>query len=233
MSFTIEEKNKIFKTLRDIKNSKSCPTDVTVLNTCNNPVPVYFCDPSKEFDDQILCAPDGTKIIVVTTYSSTGVPSSIAYNLDQSLYTGDINLLTNCDIDLESDPIIICIDGVSAIQWIIKKNGVPTGDVYYTDKFGVIIPTPTLFTFGECVLCSPAQQSFTGNAATLAEFNSVYVDIPECCSVTITHSAGSITLPSKKVNWVYTQKFDCMLSNYTITSTCDISLVHTILIKTK
>lgn len=233
MSFTIEEKNKIFKTLRDIKNSKSCPTDVTVLNTCNNPVPVYFCDPSKEFDHQILCTSDGTKIIVVTTYSSTGVPSSIAYNLNQSLYTGDINLLTNCDIDLESDPIIICIDGVSAIQWIIKKNGVPTGDVYYTDKFGVLIPAPAIFTFGECVLCSPKQESFLGNNPTLTEFNSISVDIPKCCSVTITHSAGAITLLPKQQNWIYTQSFECMLTDYNITSTCDVNLINTILIKTK
>ncbi len=233
MSFTIEEKNKIFKTLRDIKNSKSCPTDVTVLNTCNNPIPVYFCDPSKEFDHQILCAPDGTKVIVVTTYSSTGVPSSIAYNLDQSLYTGDINLLTNCDIDLESDPIIICIDGVSAIQWVVKKNGVPTGDVYYTDKFGVIISAPAVFTFGECVLCSPKQESFLGNNPTLTEFNSISVDIPKCCSVTISHSAGTITLLPKQQNWIYTQSFECMLTNYSITSTCDVNLINTILIKTK
>ena len=228
MSFTIEEKNKIFKTLRDIKNSKSCPTDVTVLNTCDNPIPVYFCDPSKEFDHQILCTPDGTKIIVVTTYSSTGVPSSIAYNLDQSLYTGDINLLTNCDIDLESDPIIICINGVAA-----KKNGVPTGDVYYTDKFGVLIPAPAIFTFGECVLCSPKQESFLGNNPTLTEFNSISVDIPKCCSVTITHSAGTITLLPKQQNWIYTQSFDCMLTDYSITSTCDVNLINTILIKTK
>ena len=233
MSFTIEEKNKIFKTLRDIKNSKSCPTDVTVLNTCDNPIPVYFCDPSKEFDHQILCTPDGTKVIVVTTYSSTGIPSSIAYNLDQSLYIGDINLLTNCDVDLESDPIIICIDGVSAIQWVVKKNGVPTGDVYYTDKFGVLIPAPAIFTFGECVLCSPKQESFLGNNPTLTEFNSISVDIPKCCSVTITHSAGTITLLPKQQNWIYTQSFDCMLTDYSITSTCDVNLINTILIKTK
>ena len=233
MSFTIEEKNKIFKTLRDIKNSKSCPTDVTVLNTCDNPIPVYFCDPSKEFDHQILCTPDGTKVIVVTTYSSTGIPSSIAYNLDQSLYIGDINLLTNCDIDLESDPIIICIDGVSAIQWVVKKNGVPTGDVYYTDKFGLLIPAPAIFTFGECVLCSPKQESFLGNNPTLTEFNSISVDIPKCCSVTITHSAGTITLLPKQQNWIYTQSFDCMLTDYSITSTCDVNLINTILIKTK
>ena len=233
MSFTIEEKNKIFKTLRDIKNSKSCPTDVTVLNTCDNPIPVYFCDPSKEFDHQILCTPDGTKVIVVTTYSSTGIPSSIAYNLDQSLYIGDINLLTNCDVDLESDPIIICIDGVSAIQWVVKKNGVPTGDVYYTDKFGLLIPAPAIFTFGECVLCSPKQESFLGNNPTLTEFNSISVDIPKCCSVTITHSAGTITLLPKQQNWIYTQSFDCMLTDYSITSTCDVNLINTILIKTK
>lgn len=232
MSLTIEEKNKIFKILRDLKN-KNCPSDVNIINTCTNPIPVYFCDPTQEYDKEILCAPDGTRIVVVTTYSSTGIPSSIAYNLDGTIYSGTISELRTCDIDLESDPIIICINGITAYQWVVKKDGEPTGDVYYTNKFGALIGIPVDFTLGECSLCDPKQESFIGNNSTLTEFNSIAIFIPKCCTITYMTSAGTVTIPSQSNPWMYSQSFECNVTGYNISASCDINNITTTLTKTK
>lgn len=211
------------------------PSTVEITNDCTKPVPVFFCDPQKEFDKTILCDKNTfAKVVVVTEYSSTGVPTSTAYNLDGSLYTGDIvNDLTLCEVDLESDDIIICANGVGLVQWVVKKNGVPTGEIYYTDKFGVLVSTPADFTYGECQLCLPLQEGFMGDAATLAEFDSIYIDIPKCCSVTYTTSAGTVTLPAKEQNWIFTQSFNCFVSSYKISATCDVNLIFSLLTKTK
>ena len=123
---------------------------------------VTLCN-SGGFDKTILCDKNTfNKVIVVTSYSELGVPTSIAYNIDGSLYTGDITTdLVTCDIDLESDEIIICIEGEAAVQWVVKKDGIPTGEVYYTDKTGQLITAPTDFTIGECPDCTNIQSQGT------------------------------------------------------------------------
>lgn len=83
------------------------------------------------------------------------------------------------------------------------------------------------------LLCEAQQESFYGNNANLTIFDSIFIDIPKCCSVTYTTSAGSINLPAKEQNWIFTQSFNCFVSNYTITSDCNIEQVFTLLTKTK
>src|SRR5690606_18721937 len=65
---------------------------------------------------------------------------------------GQLNCLGTTANGLESDPQIICINGVTAIQWVVKDNGQPNGVVHYTDVNGAVIPAPApgTFTLGPC-----------------------------------------------------------------------------------
>lgn len=108
------------------------------------------CPGDTEFDHQVLCAPDGTKVVVVVTYEPlTGVPTSSFYDLSGIAWTGDPATLRTCDEDIESDPVIWCSGGQEYTQWVVKSDGVPTGEIYWTDSLTGTIqsaapPAPTL-----------------------------------------------------------------------------------------
>lgn len=63
---------------------------------------VKFCEPSGNLDREFstLCAPDGTKVLVVTAWDTTAplatAPTIEAYTLAGAAYTGDLALLTDC-----------------------------------------------------------------------------------------------------------------------------------------
>jgi hypothetical protein len=104
------------------------------------------CDPgTDDFDSFIRCDPNtGDSIIVVVSYSTAGVPTATAYNLDGSPYGGLLSDLVQCpDADLESDPLPWCDNGQNVTQWIVKSNGQPNGTVYWTDANGIVIPPPS------------------------------------------------------------------------------------------
>jgi hypothetical protein len=67
-------------------------------------------------------------------------------------YAGTPANLEDCGgSELESDPIVGCDNGLSVTQWAVKKNGQPTGVVYYTSASGAVV-TPTAWTPGSCSL---------------------------------------------------------------------------------
>lgn len=109
------------------------------------------CPGDTEFDHTILCDPSGAKVIVVVSYAATGIPTTAFYTLAGADYTGDTSLLTACDTDLESDPLLWCDGGQDVIQWVVKSNGSPTGATFWTDAAGLIIAAPTAATRGACL----------------------------------------------------------------------------------
>lgn len=152
--------------------------------------PFVICT-GKEFDKTILCALNGDKVIVVTTYDPiTGVPTTIPYNLDGTVYIDAISSLVNCpDSDTESDRVQGCDGGVSVSKWVAKIDGVPTGTVYYTDDTTNAVVTPTSWTEGSCIVpvltknliggVLKVTDSFLGDGTTEYPSGFVLSDIPE------------------------------------------------------
>jgi len=88
--------------------------------------------------------------LVIGAFSFDGSIWTLNYYLeDGSDYGGPTPVQCN-DVELESDPMDICINGVEATQWTVKENGEPTGQVFYTNINGVIITAPLTFIKGKC-----------------------------------------------------------------------------------
>ena len=124
---------------------------------------------------------------------------------------------------------------VTEVLCILFVNGIEESTSTFWVQDGVKLDTIPSGNIIDCVNelpCVPAQESFLGNNATLTEFNQFTVFIPKCCAVTISTSAGNITLPAQETSWVYADKFECNLTNYSIVSSC-VDIITTVLTKTK
>jgi len=133
MPFTDKDKNKLFSEIRRISDKVvSCGQGTTVT----------------EFDHTLLCAPGNVIVISVVSYSATGVPTISYYNLDGTPYVGPQP--TRCSDTLESDAQLICAANIQYLQHIVKADGAPNGQVYYTDITGALVPDPSPFTYGSC-----------------------------------------------------------------------------------
>ena len=130
----------------------SIPADVFAICNGNVVMRVVVCG-EKDFDQSILCAPDGTKVAVQTVWdheTNTNVTSYWDLVLG-AVWVGDPATLTACpDVDTESDPQEMCDAGVSFIRWVVKSNGQPTGIFYDTDLNGAAYVPVGAVTFGAC-----------------------------------------------------------------------------------
>lgn len=144
--------------------------------------------PTTEFDHVLLCDPvSGNLVIAVTTYSGTGAPTTTYYNQDGTPYVGGTPIRC-ADSFLESDIVEGCAAGITYMQHVVKNNGQPTGQVYYTDTTGALVPTPIGFTIGRCNL-DPISDSIClcdDNAGVFTEFVRFYTYDPNANTVTFT-----------------------------------------------
>jgi hypothetical protein len=130
------------------------PTPVLLGADCTLPMHVKLCNPS-EFDTNTLCDPaTGLPVLVITSYSDTGVPTSTAYNADGTPHTANaISALVACGSSSESDPIEMCDAGATPfIRWVVKKNGAPTGVSFDTTMNGAPYALVGPATFGSCAV---------------------------------------------------------------------------------
>lgn len=103
------------------------------------------CPDEFEFDSGVLCDPsDGTRVVWVVNYDNAGVPTTKFYTLTGAAFTGDATELRECEVDLESDGLNWCYNGQEVTQWIVKSNGRPDGQVYWTGQDGSVIAEPTV-----------------------------------------------------------------------------------------
>lgn len=177
-------------------------TGLNVIQTVPNPSAVQLVKicPVDEFVNTILCepAPGTGKVLVVTKLSATGIPTSLAYNIDSTPYVGDINLLIACPgINLSSDPVDWCAAGVNVIQWVVKDDGEPTGDVYWTNaQTGAPIPAPIGATRGVCATNTCADAIYVKSADDKVEQFNVQV-------MSFTPAPVIPIDPSAFVGWAY------------------------------
>lgn len=131
----------------------TCSDNITETADVSNALPLQVTFPigtvlltrpcAQEFDKQILCDPDGTRVVAVVSYSATGVPTPTIYTLAGALYAGDPQRLTDCMLaGEESDALEWCDNGVNVTQWVVKCGGEPTGDVFWTNAAGAVITVP-------------------------------------------------------------------------------------------
>jgi hypothetical protein len=100
-----------------------------------------------DYDTMTLCDPANSNapVVVVTTYSATGVPTSAFYTVAGAVWAGVNSTLVACGGGgSESDPIAWCSSGLEVTQWVVKNAGQPTGIVYWTNAAGAVIAAPAI-----------------------------------------------------------------------------------------
>lgn len=116
-------------------------------------------------------APGTGRVILIARSVETDppgtAPSFEAYNLPaMTPYGGSVAALIDCpEDDMESDPLPGCAFGVPSTQWVVKRNGQPTGTVYYTSALGAVIAAPAGWAPGPC---PSAMYAVTGGGAQVA-----------------------------------------------------------------
>ena len=187
---------------------------------------------------ELVCVEENINLYILDL--STTPPT--VTDFDGNDVTGTVTPTVCQDVTFDTEKEFYCVDGVDYTRNDCTKKDkagvVISVESYWQDITGAIVEAPTggVITKGACEICNPAIESFYGNNATLTGFNKFTVDIPKCCSVEITTSAGTITLPAKPINWIFCEHFECDLTNYNIAITdgeCKPDDIYTILTKTK
>lgn len=192
-----------------------------IINSCEGcqaqglfdlPVPPAPFDPSSlasaspvlsvvERDSFVLCDPtSGARVVVVTTYDvSTGIPTSVGYNLNGTPYAGPLTALIACGTNEESDAVQMCDGGNTPfIRWVIKKNGAPTGAFFDTHLNGATYVPAGIVTIGACPVASVQNKIYSeelaiGSTRTVAQI----------VAATLANSILSITLVQVSGNGSY------------------------------
>lgn len=162
----------------------------------------------QKYDWEFSCSDEGLKRVRLDT--NTG--EQVVYNLDGSANT--TATLEPCSSSVESDPVKICSLGVEYILWVVKEDGVPTGEVYFTDKGGQVVPPIPVndYTVGNCNVSDPAVWS--GDATQVGssiEAHSFSIYKPECCLIEVQTSVGNIIIP-QGLTYYSSITFDSLVS---------------------
>lgn len=135
-----------------------------------------------------------------------------------------------CQKEYTCDPTcqaVVCTTCYNSLGELVSSNFTLPDGTPWTGDPNTLDPT-----CAQCnnITCQAMQESFTGDNATLALFNSIMMIIPKCCEITLTTSAGTIVLPAQQENWVYSYCFECPVSDFSIEGDC-VDDVHVILSK--
>lgn len=125
---------------------------------------VQLCDNSKDIEKVVLCdVTNEHKVAVISDFKDPTAPVVSYWDLNTgAAWTGDVADLVACsDVDLESDDVEMCDAGTTFLRWIVKRNGVPTGDKFDTDLSGqaYTVTSEAGVTSGKCeASCAQAPQ---------------------------------------------------------------------------
>lgn len=180
-------------------------------------LPVRFCTDDKDFE--LSCGKDPATGHQIQTAYRIEAGEMVIYKRWDTVtgeeWTGDPADLEDCGgTKLESDGRDVCVNGENLTQWVVKKDGVPTGTVFYTSVTGQLVdvaPDAEVL-IGVCqiaVVCEPTISSAPGDTlAGLLPGTSVSVQKSNCCSLKVTTSAGAFIV-SKDVTGYSTGDFKC------------------------
>jgi hypothetical protein len=151
---------------------------------------VQLCDPSQDRELVKRCDPD-TGAEILFQWDVTTTPPTLLSATDLTTgaaWAGDAATLVSCGGPaLESDDRDVCVDGVSLSQWVVKKDGEPTGVVYYTDAAGqlVAVPATAVITVGACAAAAlepEISDGFGDDLGTLLPSDNFIFDATAACS---------------------------------------------------
>jgi hypothetical protein len=191
---------------------------VQIVQAPGQVLSVRFCD-EDDRDFELSCGKDpATEHQIQTAYRTEAGGPVVLWRIDTVTglpWTGDPSTLEACGgSGLESDPIEMCDSGVEFLRWVVKKDGVPTGDTYDTDMLAqpYVVTDEAAVVKGKCVaveVCEPTISSAPGDAlGTLLPGSSVSIQKSNCCTLKVTTSAGAFIV-SKDVTGYSTGDFKC------------------------
>jgi hypothetical protein len=126
---------------------------------------VKLCKPETTLDRDYstLCAPDGTKVLIVTAWDTTAplatAPAVEAYTLAGTIYTGDRALLANCaaeKLDIVSE--VYCSGGKSYERvsfYSVNTSPPALVSTLWRDASGASVSAPAAGTVGKCIETCP------------------------------------------------------------------------------
>jgi hypothetical protein len=128
---------------------------------CAQRVREVGCRSKYDREKQILCAPDDTKVILVTVWDDTaapGTPPTVeAYNQDGTIYTGDISLLVSCPsvAGIEVKDLVACLAGVPVTGFAVVADSQTASpqvlsELWRDPTTGAWGPLPAGAVVGEC-----------------------------------------------------------------------------------
>jgi hypothetical protein len=121
---------------------------------------VKFCTPTGSLDREFstLCAPDGTKVLIVTAWDTTAplatAPTIEAYTLAGTMYAGDLALLTDCaaeKLDVVSEEYCAGGFGYERTSFYDVSTMPPTlAATLWRDQSGAAVADPGAGFIGAC-----------------------------------------------------------------------------------
>ena len=125
-----------------------------VLSGTESPIPVCI-QGERDFAEVYLCDVNNGHTVLIRTVLDHDTNTFVTTYFD--LVTGTdwsgnpaTDLVQCADSELESDRIKGCDNGTPVSKWVVKKDGEPTGVVYYTDDITDAIVTPIAWLEGAC-----------------------------------------------------------------------------------
>lgn len=178
--------------------------------------PSAGADKTLDYEVITLCTEDGAQVLL--QYNVSVAPPVIVAMVDLSTgaaWTGDVTTLQPCGSNAESDPVLMCDNGVQFLRHIVKKDGEPTGVKFDTKLDGTIytVTDEASVTYGECkAACTPDISSATADDLSgLRPGHSISIQKDACCKLNVSTSAGDFMV-AKNVTGYAIGGFECPVS---------------------
>lgn len=157
---------------------------------------VLTAPPIPEYEYELWCNPDdGTTVL---GFVDTATKALTFQNTDNTPYTGNPPVV--CSNSLESDALDYCLGGTPYTKWVLKDNGLPTGDVYWTDESNTLVAVPVGATRGKCEECTCTGEDFfttiTTSGTITIPFEADKINIipnSNCCTAVVTLKGTNYT----------------------------------------
>jgi hypothetical protein len=162
---------------------------------------VKICTPAGTLDRDYstLCAPDGTKVLVVTAWDTTAplatAPAVETYTLAGSVYTGDRALLTDCaaeKLDIVAEEY--CSGGISyqRVSFYNVTTSPPTlAATLWRDASGASVVAPAVGKVGACITSVSVPNAVSSGTLTGGNFN---VPVGAKSVTLMIHSSGGVSV---------------------------------------
>ena len=109
---------------------------VQVVQPPGQVLKVQLCDAPKDIEKVVLCDKNtGHKVAVISDLTDPLAPVVTTWDLNAAApWVGSMANLEACPgVEMESDQVEMCDNGVTFLRWVVKSNGEPTGDKFDTD----------------------------------------------------------------------------------------------------